>query len=137
MKVFLEYPLLVPIIAGTLAEIAKLTHIFYKKHFLEAGDFFQTGGMPSGHTIFVVSLATTVGIIDGLQSTTFAIALSFAIVVMYDALKLRRAVGNHATELNRLRGDNKFHEGVGHTPLEVFAGIVAGSVSTFFLLSVF
>ena len=44
------------------------------------------GGMPSSHSAVVVSLATLVGRECGFNSPTFALAIIFAFVVMYDAV---------------------------------------------------
>ena len=60
------------------------------------------GGMPSSHSATVASLATAVGIRDGLRSTSFAIALAFAFVVMYDAAGVRRAAMAQAKILNQM-----------------------------------
>ena len=55
--------------------------------------------------------------------------ICFAVVVMYDAMKIRRAAGRHAEELNRIIGEKKFTERLGHTPLEVFVGFCLGVFS--------
>ena len=74
---------------------------------------------------------------DGFGSTVFAIAIVFALVVMYDALSLRREAGKHADILNELlllstireafKEREALKELLGHTPLEVFAGAVLGT----------
>ncbi|MFN2927067.1 divergent PAP2 family protein [Lachnospiraceae bacterium YH-ros2228] len=61
------------------------------------------GGMPSSHTATVTSLAVSCGIVEGFNSTEFAIALILAIVVIADALSVRAEAGKHAKILNRLR----------------------------------
>ena len=73
----------------------------------------------------------------GVDSTLFALALIFAIVVMYDATGVRRETGKQAVILNRLLLDNPFSwtgeefdkklkEYVGHTPLQVLMGAILG-----------
>lgn len=59
--------------------------------------------MPSSHTATVTSLAVSCGIVEGFNSTEFAIALILAIVVIADALSVRAEAGKHAKILNRLR----------------------------------
>src|SRR5262249_59366111 len=96
----------------------------------------DTGGLPSSHSAFVSGLAAGVGIKEGLQSTVFAIALVFALIVMYDALSLRREAGKHADILNELlllstireafKEREALKELLGHTPLEVLAGALLG-----------
>ena len=96
-----------------------------------------SGGMPSSHSSTVVSLAIATGISYGVDSTLFAIALIFAIVVMYDATGVRRETGKQAVILNRLLLDNPFSwtgkefekklkEYVGHSPFQVLMGAILG-----------
>lgn len=97
---------------------------------------FQTGGMPSSHSAFMMAMTTSVGLISGFNSVSFAIALAMALVVMYDAAGLRRAVGRQASVLNQIVAEifsehphlstQKFRELLGHTPIEVFAGAILG-----------
>ncbi len=98
-------------------------------------DPFVYGGMPSSHAAFVGSLVTAVGLKDGLYSTTFAIALVFAILVIRDAAGLRRRVGYHGTAIKKLIGFTKDKDEfpmittrLGHTPLEITAGLILGAV---------
>lgn len=96
----------------------------------------HTGGMPSSHSALVACIATSVGMIDGFHSTTFAVALGFAVVVMYDAAGLRQAAGKMAGILNKLTEDIYQHrndyvpvrlrELLGHTPYEVLVGAFLG-----------
>jgi len=60
------------------------------------------GGMPSSHSAFVCSLAVTAGRIEGWNSVAFAICFVMASVVMYDAMGVRRAAGEHAKVLNQI-----------------------------------
>lgn len=98
--------------------------------------FTTTGGMPSSHSAGVMGLTTTAGIIAGFDSLIFAVALGYALIVMYDAAGLRRAAGKTAACLNKMMDDfykhdlqavgGKLKELLGHTPLEVFFGAVFG-----------
>jgi uncharacterized protein len=101
--------------------------------------FLDTGNMPSSHTSSVVSLAVAIGMKDGMQSSLFALAVVFAVVVMYDATGVRRAAGKQASVLNKIvkniqKKENytiiegNLKELIGHTPLEVLAGAVLGVV---------
>lgn len=92
--------------------------------------------MPSSHSAGVMGLTTTVGIIAGFDSLIFAVALGYALIVMYDAAGLRRAAGKTAACLNKMMDDfykhdlqavgGKLKELLGHTPLEVFFGALFG-----------
>lgn len=97
---------------------------------------FQTGGMPSSHSAFMMAMATSTGLVAGFNSVPFAIALTISLVVMYDAAGLRRAVGRQASVLNQIVGEifsehphmssEKFRELLGHTPFEVLVGAILG-----------
>ena len=97
---------------------------------------FQTGGMPSSHSSFMMAMTTSVGLLAGFNSVDFAIALTVTLVVMYDAAGLRRAVGRQASVLNQIVAEifsehphlssQKFKEFLGHTPVEVFIGALLG-----------
>jgi acid phosphatase family membrane protein YuiD len=104
--------------------------------------FFTSGGMPSSHSSFVSSLAITVGLKYGFSSDLFAIVTVFALIVTYDASGVRRAVGQQANVLNNIikhLEDKSFtndkqlikedlKELIGHTPFEVFAGVLLGTL---------
>ena len=84
----------VSLLAWFIAQLLKviLTLIFNRK--LDIRRFIGAGGMPSSHSALVVSLATSVGKLEGYDSPIFAVAFTFALIVMYDAAGIRRAAGN-------------------------------------------
>ena len=93
------------------------------------------GGMPSSHTALVCALATTVGIVNGMNSAVFAVATLFAAIVMYDAAGVRQTVSNQSTILNRMLDElfkgkpafeQRLRELIGHTKFEVIAGAALG-----------
>ncbi len=93
------------------------------------------GGMPSSHTAVVTSLAMLVGKSEGFDSAMFAVALVFAMVVMYDAAGVRRAAGKQAHLLNKIietpgltgvEVQERLVEVLGHTPLQVIIGAIIG-----------
>lgn len=93
------------------------------------------GGMPSSHTAVVTSLAMLVGKCEGFDSAMFAVALVFAMVVMYDAAGVRRAAGKQAHLLNKIietpgltgvEVQERLVEVLGHTPLQVIVGAIIG-----------
>lgn len=94
-----------------------------------------TGGMPSAHAAGASCLAVTIGLEYGFNSVHFALAASFAIVVMFDAQGVRRATGSQARILNKITEDmywrgriheDRLRELIGHTPVEVIAGFLLG-----------
>ena len=93
------------------------------------------GGMPSSHTAIVTTIATMIGRNEGLDTPIFALAVVFALVVMYDAAGVRRAAGKQASLLNKIvqtpgltgvQVQEKLVEVLGHTPLQVFVGAIIG-----------
>lgn len=102
--------------------------------------FVGTGGMPSSHTAGASCLATSVGLKYGFDSIYFALAASFAIVVMFDAQGVRRATGRQARILNKIMEDIywqgrinelRLRELIGHTPFEVIIGFLLGIIIAF------
>ncbi|MDO4295969.1 MAG: divergent PAP2 family protein [bacterium] len=96
-----------------------------------------SGGMPSSHSSTVCALALSAALCYGVSSFEFAISFILAMVVMYDAMGVRRETGKQAKLLNSILLENplklngvefqeKLKEYVGHTPLQVVAGAVLG-----------
>lgn len=121
-----------------IAQILKtLIHMFFSKKFV-AERLIGSGGMPSSHSATVCALATSACIIYGVESFEFAISLILALIVMYDAMGVRRETGIQAKLINEmmvafaemgkkeLSPDEKLKEFVGHTPLQVLAGAILG-----------
>lgn len=119
--------------------IAQVTKLLINAIIQKKFDFrwlLGTGGMPSSHTAGASCLATITGYEYGFDSIHFALAATFAIVVMFDAQGVRRATGRQARILNRIMDDiywqGKIQEGrlrelVGHTPIEVIVGLILGA----------
>lgn len=93
--------------------------------------FYQSGGMPSGHSAMVVSVVVAALALEGVASPVFGLAAVFALIVIHDSLGVRRASGEHSIALNaliRVAGDTKpVRELLGHTPKEVFIGGILGA----------
>jgi len=96
---------------------------------------WRTGGMPSSHAAVVVSMAAAVGFTEGLGSNLFAVSLFLAMLVMRDAMGVRRASGLQARALNILGRQTAEKTGIefhpvkeiqGHAPLEVIVGALLG-----------
>lgn len=96
---------------------------------------WKTGGMPSSHSSLVTGLATTIGVLNGVRSSIFVLALFYGVLIIRDALGVRRSAGVQARELNRIgmqlaeRYGFEFEpvkEVSGHTPSEVFVGVLLG-----------
>jgi uncharacterized protein len=99
--------------------------------------FFAAGGMPSSHSALVTSVALSAGLYHGFDSAIFALAVSIAMVVVYDATGVRRQAGMQAIKINilveeLLKGhpisQQQLREVIGHTPLEAIGGVLLGFV---------
>lgn len=120
-----------------IAQLLKtIIHLFITKKF-EAERMVGSGGMPSSHSATVCALATAAGMTYGGGSFEFAIAVIVAIIVMYDAMGVRRETGIQAKVINemleaftnmgkKMSPEDKLKEFVGHTPLQVLAGAILG-----------
>ena len=133
--IFQNRILLISIFACFLAQFIKI--FTGKEKRIDFKRIIISGGMPSSHSSFVTSLAMLVGFDKGFASTEFAITAVFAIIVMYDASGVRRAVGKQAEILNQIVDDffhgkfdqhKKLKELVGHTPKEVLFGALLGII---------
>ena len=131
--IFQNRILLISIFSCFLAQFIKIFTGKEKK--IDFKRIIISGGMPSSHSSFVTSLAMLVGFDKGFASTEFAITAVFAIIVMYDASGVRRAVGKQATILNKILDDlhhkkhieqKRLKELIGHTPKEVLFGAILG-----------
>ena len=125
-----------------VAQLAKtvIHAIINKKLVLErmVGD----GGMPSGHSATVTSLAVISGLSYGFDSFQFAVTALLAIIVCHDAMGVRLETGKQAQLINELTKafevwtkedipEIKLKEFVGHTPIQVIAGIILGVCTGF------
>lgn len=95
------------------------------------------GGMPSGHSATVTSLAVYSLLAHGPGSFQFAVTAILAVIVCHDAMGVRMETGKQAMVINDLVELFESHSGkdvpdmalkelVGHTPLQVLAGITLG-----------
>ncbi len=88
------------------------------------------GGLPSNHSAIVSSMAALIALKEGIGHPAFGVAITLAFIVMLDASSLRSQVGKHAVVINRLAASLKPHdtlrERMGHTAIEIAAGIVVG-----------
>ncbi len=102
------------------------------------------GGMPSGHSATVSSLAMITGLHFGLSSFQFAITAILAVIVCHDATGVRQETGKQAVIINEMldtlermkmgySSDIVLKEFVGHTPLQVAAGITIGILNALFM----
>ncbi|CAK8544914.1 unnamed protein product [Lathyrus sativus] len=93
-------------------------------------------GMPSTRSAVCSALATSVALSHGVSGPQFALSLGFGLIVMCDAVAIRRHVGIQARAVNRLLDVvfedspvdiEKLEEDVGNTLPQVFVGAMLGS----------
>ena len=129
--------LLISISAWAIAQALKVFFGLAREKRLDLRYFVASGGMPSAHAAIVSALATAVAMMQGLNSVAFAITAIVAMVVIYDAAGVRRAVGRQSIVLNRIvkelggkrprdRVERDLREFIGHTPFQVIVGAALG-----------
>ena len=77
----------------------------FRKLNLNNGNSASYGGMPSGHTSFAIAGSWSVGLSLGFDSPIFGVSLIWGILIIFDALGIRRKTGEHAKAINSLMGD--------------------------------
>jgi len=140
LELFSNRVLICAVVSWFMAQFLKVPLYWMIEKKLDWRRFFESGGMPSSHSSFVVSLALMVGFTEGFGTAAFAITFTLAAIVMYDAAGVRRETGTQAVVLNTLIrdllidgkpiSDDKLKELIGHTPLEVGAGALLGIIIT-------
>lgn len=129
--------LLVSLSSWFMAQVLKTILYALETRKLDITRLFGDGGMPSGHSATVTSLAVFSGLSFGFDSFQFAATAILAIVVCHDAMGVRLETGKQAIKINEiieafeLLAPDKISEAnlkefVGHTPIQVLAGILLG-----------
>ena len=138
---FLTNPFLITSVSSWfIAQLIKtiIYSIINKK--IDLTCMFSDGAMPSGHSATVSSLAVYSALACGTGSFQFAVTAILAIIVCHDATGVRRETGKQAVLLNELikafevlstekLPEVKLKEFVGHTPVQVLAGILVGAAN--------
>ena len=138
---FLTNPfILTPLGSWAEAQILKtVIHAVVNKKF-DINRLFGDGGMPSGHSATVTSLAAITGLVKGFDTYEFAVSFVLAVIVCHDAMGVRLETGKQTQVLKELtKGlemltskklpEVKLKECVGHTPTQVGAGVTLGAVN--------
>ncbi|MCL2253982.1 MAG: divergent PAP2 family protein [Lachnospiraceae bacterium] len=130
-----------------IAQLLKtIIYMFITKKFV-IERMVGSGGMPSSHSATVCALLTAVGYNYGPSGFEFAMAIVFALIVMYDAMGVRRETGNQSRVINEMielleklggniSAEEKLKEFVGHTPIQVLAGAILGILIGIFVCNV-
>lgn len=137
--------ILVSFTAWFVAQLLKVLGVlvFHKK--FQPSLFFASGGMPSAHSAFITSISVQIGYQSGFESSIFALSAAITLIVVYDAYNVRRSVGLQGQTINKMieyvidkEHDTKeitvLKEVMGHTPFQVFCGIILGIAHVYMLM---
>ena len=125
------------VMGWVVAQFLKTLIDFLLNKSFNAERLVGSGGMPSSHSATVCGMTTAAMLRYGVGSFEFAVSFVVSMVVMYDAIGVRRETGKQAKLLNSILMENplklnaevlqeKLKEYVGHTPLQVKAGAILG-----------
>ncbi|XP_008803556.1 uncharacterized membrane protein YuiD-like [Phoenix dactylifera] len=130
-------------LAFSFAQFLKLFTTWFKEKRWDSKRLLESGGMPSSHSATVAALAVAIGLQEGTGSSSFALAVILASIVMYDASGIRLHAGQQAELLNQivcelpsehpLSSVRPLREPLGHTPLQVCAGAVLGCIVSYLM----
>lgn len=142
-----NFVLVTALVASLAAQLIKvvLNLIIIGKFIPER--IWGSGGMPSSHSATVCAMLVSTGRFCGTGSPLFAIAVVTSVIVMYDAMGVRRETGEQAKVLNQMLNewmdegaqnfpwlaDKRLKEMVGHTPIQVLAGAILGVLIGFIM----
>ncbi|MEL7563967.1 MAG: divergent PAP2 family protein [Dehalobacterium sp.] len=129
------YYLLKSLLAWFVSQLVKLIIESVMKKKIDITRIMEAGGMPSSHAALTVTLTVSLWRDFGINDPLVGAAAVFTLVILYDAVGIRRAAGKHAAILNKITEELLYHkpltdkrlkELLGHTPFQVFAGVVLG-----------
>ncbi len=144
LDLFKNYHLVCSLAAFFIAQAIKviLTLIIHRR--FDVRKFIENGGMPSSHTSTVCALTVSILNTEGAMSPITAVSLILTIIVMIDAMGVRRATGDNSKLLNKIVHDlfeeknsqyllEDIKQYVGHKPLEVLVGAFIGILIPFII----
>ena len=139
------FPLWIALCANALAQVIKPFIYYYRSGKFDIHYTIACGGFPSSHTSTVTALSIAVGLVEGFNSTLFAITSVFSVIVIYDAVNVRYYAGKNIQLTQQLVSDlaemiklplddpiyhEKMKQVLGHRMIEAVGGFVLGAVVT-------
>lgn len=121
-----------PILGWFFAHVVKFLIAFTRSGGKKTdwGIFFKAGGMPSSHSAVMIATLTVIGAREGIDSALFGLGVAVTAVLIYDALNVRRSVGEQGDVLLKVARELKVSKGFfiayGHTVAEVVGGVLVG-----------
>lgn len=144
MEVFMQNhynPILASVFVGWfIAQFLKTLVILITTKKIKPHRMIGAGGIPSAHSAAVCALSVGIGRTRGVASPEFALAVTLAAVVLYDAMGIRRAAGEQAKVLNDILKKEEspsyshLNENLGHRPIEVVCGALLGAIVSFLMV---
>lgn len=131
--IFSKY-LIAGMLGWIIAQGAKYILVTIKnKNLNSVNKLYLSGGMPSAHSATTVAIVTVIAIIDGLDSSIFALAAIVTAIVVYDAIMVRRSSGEQGIAiLNLLKEQNSNVKppfvALGHNWIEASVGSLLGLI---------
>lgn len=140
------FPLWIALLSNIAAQIIKPFIYAYRSGKFDIHYTLACGGFPSSHSSTVTALSVAVGLVEGFDSTFFAITLVFSLIVVYDAVNVRYYAGKNIQLTQQLIADleemiklplddpiyhEKMKEVLGHRFVEAIGGIVLGIIIAF------
>jgi acid phosphatase family membrane protein YuiD len=128
-----------------IAQLIKVPINYAVQRKIDLRLWVSAGGMPSSHSALVCALATGVALKNGLGSTTFALCVALAMIVMYDAAGVRQAASAQARIINQILdelfqghpiSEQRLKELLGHTRFQVLVGALMGILGTLMMWAV-
>lgn len=135
------YPLLAALVANVLAQVLKPVFLYFRTQKVDIHQCIACGGFPSSHSSTVSALTLAIGLVEGFDSTLFAVTCVFSFIVIYDAANVRYYAGRNiqltkqlVSDLEGMKGlklnDPIYHERIksvlGHKYIEILGGVVLG-----------
>lgn len=149
------FTVLAPLLAIAIAQLIKIPIAYFSNNQRASIKLaISTGGMPSSHSAAVSALITALVLEYGLRSPLVAIAITFGVIIMFDAMGVRRQSGEQGIVLEKIVKELKrqnilsisfedpddgeelsiedltINKYLGHKPTEVFAGMFTGVITT-------
>lgn len=140
LEIFFSKPFLAAIIAQQSSQLFKIFLPIFQGKPPNIKKYLDYGDIPSAHTAFITAVTSAIGLQEGWDSPLTALAVVVAGILIYDIIKLRKAVEVNLAMTMRLLDqaklplEEKLPQFKGHSPLEVITGGVWGAVCAVILV---
>lgn len=140
MNIDISY-MITPFVAWLAAGIIKFIINSFRTRRLAFG-LIGYGGLPSNHSAIVSSAAALVAFKEGIDHPAFGVAVALSFIVILDANSLRKQIGkqaeiiNHLSSISGWANNNLLRERMGHSKIEIAAGVLVGIAVAFLIRSV-